>query len=263
MANFISGNCIVSWGFRLSKKLLTLQDELRKIAKDQGADLFGVADLTVAHEFVCSQGGEYLKRFPRAISIGVRLLDALVDELPRHEEPMVVFTYRGLYNTVNSRLDQVALSLSKRVQQEGYQAYPIPASQTVDSQRLTGAISHKLAAHLAGLGWIGKSCLLVTPGYGPRIRLATVITDASLEAGSPMDSRCGECRKCVDLCPVKAFTGIPFNPSEPREARFNANLCNQYQNKRRERLGDGLCGLCVYVCPYGTSKNGNNPRSHG
>jgi len=238
----------------LSKKLLNLQDELRKIAEDQGADLFGVADLTVAHEFVCSQGGEQLKRFPRGISIGVRLLDAVMDELHRHEDPTVVFTYRGLYNTVNSRLDQVALSLSKRVQREGYRAYPILASQTVDSKRLTGAISHKLVAHLAGLGWIGKSCLLITPEYGPRIRLATVITDAPLKAGSPMNGRCGECRRCVDICPVKAFTGAPFNPSEPREARFNAHLCNQYSNQRREKLGEGICGLCVYVCPYGTSK---------
>ncbi len=238
----------------MSKKPLTLQDELRKIAKDEGADLFGVADLTIAREFIRAQGGDHLTRFPRGISIGVRLLDAVVDELHCHEDPTVVFTYRGLYNTVNSRLDQVALSLSKRIQQEGYQAYPIPASQRVDSKRLTGAISHKLVAHLAGLGWIGKNCLLITPEYGPRIRLATIITDAPLKAGSPMNDRCGECRKCVDLCPVKAFTGVPFNPSEPREARFNANLCNQYQNKRKEKLEERLCGLCVYVCPYGTTK---------
>ncbi|NIO36787.1 epoxyqueuosine reductase, partial [Candidatus Bathyarchaeota archaeon] len=52
--------------------------ELERTAKELGADLFGVADLTVAQDFICKQGGEHLRRFPRAISIGIRLLDAVV-----------------------------------------------------------------------------------------------------------------------------------------------------------------------------------------
>ena len=56
----------------------SLQDELEQIAKEKGVDLFGIADLATAQNFVCNQGGEYLKKFPRAISIGIRLLDAVV-----------------------------------------------------------------------------------------------------------------------------------------------------------------------------------------
>jgi len=229
----------------------TFQETLRKKAEDQGIDLFGVADLTIAKEFLCEQGGDYLKIFPRAISIGIRLLDTVVGELHQHEDQAVIFTYRSHYNTVNAHLDQAALSLSKDVQQQGYKAYPIPASQLINPQKLIGVISHKLVAHLAGLGWIGKSCLLITPEYGPRVRFATIVTDAPLETGSPVPDRCGECRKCVDICPVKAFTGAPFDPSEPREKRVKAILCKEYNDKRREKLGEGLCGLCVYVCPYG------------
>jgi len=94
---------------------------------------------------------------------------------------------------------------------------------------------------------------LITPEYGPRVRFATILTDAPLDAGSPVDERCGDCRECVDTCPVGAFTGVEFDPSQPREARFNARLCRDYGTKREERLGEGLCGLCVYVCPYGRS----------
>jgi len=236
----------------------SLQIELERMAKELGADLFGVADLTIAQDFVCKQGGEHLRKFSKAISTGIRLLDAVVDELYRHEDPAVIFTYNTLYNSVNSRLDHIALLLAKRIQEKGYQAYPIPASQIIDSSKLIGVISHKLAANLAGLGWIGKSCLLITPNYGPRVRFATILTDAPLKADSPISAKCGECRKCVDICPVKSFTGASFNPSEPREARFNAHLCRNYREKRKEKLGEGLCGLCVYVCPYGRS-NKNLP----
>ncbi|MFQ6094592.1 MAG: 4Fe-4S double cluster binding domain-containing protein [Candidatus Bathyarchaeia archaeon] len=225
--------------------------DLERMAKELGADLFGVADLTIAQDFICKQGGEHLRKFPRAVSIGIRLLDAVVDELYRHEDPAVIFTYRALYNSVNSRLDHIVLLLAKGIQEKGYRAYPIPASQSIDPNKLIGAISHKLVANLAGLGWIGKSCLLITPNYGPRVRFATILTDALLKVDSPIDQKCNDCRECVDICPVKAFTGASFNPSEPREARFNAHLCRKYSTKREEIMGEGLCGLCVYICPYG------------
>jgi epoxyqueuosine reductase QueG len=229
----------------------SFQCELENAARELGADLFGVADLTEAQDFVCNQGGEYLRKFPRAISIGIRLMDAVVDELHRHEERSVIFTYRALYNSVNSRLDHIGLLLARRIQKEGFQAYPIPASQVIDNDRLVGTVSNKLAPNLAGLGWIGKSCLLVTPEYGPRVRFATILTDAKLKAGSSIKVRCGECRACVNICPPKAFSGVPFDPKEPREIRFNAHACYDYMKRREQKLGEQLCGLCVYICPYG------------
>jgi epoxyqueuosine reductase QueG len=228
--------------------------DLERMAKELGADIFGIADLTIAQDFVCKQGGEYLAKFSKAISIGIRLLDAVVNELHRHEEPAVIYTYAGLYNSVNSRLDHIGLLLAKKMQEKGYQAYTIPATQTIDSKGLIGIFSHKLAANLAGLGWIGKSCLLITPNYGPRVRFATVLTDAPLKAGSPISEKCTDCRACVNICPARAFTGAPFDASESREVRFNALLCYNYRKKREGPLGDGLCGLCVYICPYGRSK---------
>ena len=61
---------------------------------------------------------------------------------------------------------------------------------------------HKTAATQAGLGWIGKTALFVSPRLGPRLRLATVFTDAELPVGEPVtEGRCGSCRRCVDACP--------------------------------------------------------------
>ncbi len=224
---------------------------LKNCAMNLGADLFGIADLSEAQDFICAQGGDYLGRFQRGISVGIHLLDGIVDGLMRHEDPVSIYTYRGLYNSVNLRLDQIALSLAKIIQNEKYVTYVIPASQTIDNSKLVGAISHKLVANLSGLGWIGKNCLLITPEYGPRVRWATILTDSPLKAGKTIKNECGKCKECVDICPVKAFTGVPFNPSEPREVRFKAHSCRAYSRRREERMGEGLCGLCVYICPYG------------
>ncbi len=226
------------------------------LAKSLGVDYFGVADLSKAKEFVLAQGGEAIARFPRAVSIGIRLIDGVIDELPRHEDLAVIFTYRGLYNSVNTNLDKATLLLAKKIQEAGFKAYPIPAAQRIDSKELKGAFSHKLAAHLAGLGWIGKSCLLITPESGPRVRWATILTNAPLKnTGSQLSDQCGNCNECVKICPVTAFTGVKFKDSDPREARFNAHRCAEYTHKRELSLGEGICGLCVYACPYGKKRN--------
>jgi epoxyqueuosine reductase QueG len=229
-------------------------EELHNYAKDLGVDIFGVADLTKVRDFVLAQGGEPITKYPLAISLGMRLLDPVVDELYRHEEPSALYSYRGLYNSVNANLDRVALLLARKIQQSGFKAYPIPASQTVNPRKLEGAVSHKLVANLAGLGWIGRSCLLITPDYGPRVRVTTVLTDAPLKTGERLADGCEDCRECIEICPPKAFTGAPFKPSEPRDVRFRAQLCRDYTQRRANLLGEGICGLCVYVCPHGPTR---------
>ena len=235
--------------------MTTLNLELKKYSKDIGVDFLEAADLDIAREFVYRQGGEHIAGYPRGISIGIRLVDSVVDELYRHEEPSVLYSYRGVYNAVNTSLDQASLKIAKKIEDAGYNAYPIPSSQTINTRRLEGAISHKLVANLAGHGWIGKSCLLITPKHGPRLRLATILTDAPLETGSSIPNQCGDCRECVDACPPKAFTGKAFKSSEPRDVRFRAHLCRDYTQRRSQLLGEGICGLCVYSCPYGKTNS--------
>lgn len=233
-----------------------LRVELEAYSRDIGIDLFGVANLTdyQVRSFIMRQGGEHISAFPRSISLGIRLLDPIVDQLYRHEEPSAIYSYRGLYDSVNANLNRAALIIAKKIQEVGSKAYLIPASQTINDRKLEGAISHKLSAHLSGLGWIGKSCLLITPEFGPRVRFATILTDVSFETGKPISNMCGDCRECVEICPPRAFTGAAFDTSEPRDVRFRAHQCRDYTQRRAHQLGEGICGLCVYICPYGLKK---------
>jgi epoxyqueuosine reductase QueG len=235
-----------------SEKLRTICEQLEKRAIDMGARFFGVADLTEAHATIVEQGGDFLSVFPRSISLGIALNDSIVDQLPRHREVGVARTYDYLYYTVNQSLDRIALNLSIILNEKGFQTLLIPASDTIDNEKVHGLFSHKLSARLAGLGWIGPSCLLVTPELGPRVRWVTVLTDALLEPNNPIPNQCGECQECVEACPPKAFTGRPFEPSESREARFNVQRCIDYRIYLKNKVtGVRVCGMCVHVCPVG------------
>jgi epoxyqueuosine reductase len=228
-------------------------DRMERLAETWGADFFGVADLSRTRDAIFAQGGPVIAGYPRAVSIGIALFHAIVDQLPQRAERAVAVGYRHhCYDLVNQRLDHIASRLSSAVQRDGFQALPVPASKTVDDERLCGVFSHKMAAHLAGLGWIGKSCFLVTPEMGPRVRWATVLTDAPLKVtGEPMEERCGTCTECVDICPVKAFTGQPFRENESREARYDASKCDRYFAEMEEQDVVAVCGLCLSVCPRG------------
>jgi len=224
--------------------------KLESLARDMGTDYFGIADLTPARQCISEQSGEFLTQFPRAIPHGFTLTDGIVNTLVHHESIPALHTYRHyVYQTVNPRLDSISLSLAQALDKAGFQAYVVPASQTVDSTRLVGVFSHKLAAHLAGLGWIGKSALLITPEHGPRVRWGTVLTDAPLQAGTPMDDRCCDCSVCVQACPAHAFTGQAFDKPRPRREIFAAESCDRYLRERETFRR--VCGMCVYVCPFG------------
>lgn len=230
-----------------------LDKSIAAYAESLEADFFGVADLAPAQDTILAQGGPEVAGYPRAISMGVGLLHSIVDQLPRRAERAVAVEYQShAYDVINLRLDAMASRMASRLQAAGYAALPVPASQRVDAERICSFFSHKLAAHLAGLGWIGRSCLLITPEAGPRVRWTTVLTDAPLRStGKMMDPLCGDCQKCVEICPMQAFTGRIFRPDEPREARFDAARCDQYLKELEKNTGLHVCGMCLYVCPYG------------
>lgn len=230
---------------------------LDQLIRDAKVDYVGVAHLSQARDFIRDQGGDYIAELPTSISIGIALPNAIVDLLPHRSERAVKVSYRHhAYDVINQRLDLITSEIASSLQAEGYSAFPVPASERFDDKRLCASFSHKLAANLSGLGWIGKSCLLVTPEHGPRVRWATVLTDAALDVtGQPVDDQCGDCTLCVDICPVQAFTGKHFRKEEPRDARYMADKCDRYFKGMEAKGKLKVCGMCIYVCPFGKKTN--------
>lgn len=226
----------------------TLKMRLKEISEKNGATLFGVANLLPYREYINEVYGNSLLHLDKAVSIGIQYPKDVVNQLlegPTH-------TYLYYYKILNAKLDDIALQVAIALEKEGFKSFPVPASQRVTDDRLAGIFSHRMAAHLAGLGWIGKNSSLITREYGPRLRLVTILTDAPLETDEPFEGDlCGECTKCVLACPSGAVVGNHFREDDPLEKRFIGQLCDVHLSRVRNTFGKRICGKCLASCPYG------------
>jgi len=211
--------------------------ELRKFAKGLGAELFGTACVKpIKKEFLFSD--ETLRDLDYTISLGLRLSDGILDDIKSF--PTKIYFHH--YRQANAILDQIAFKVSNFIQDKGYRALPVPASQIVDWAKQTSHLSHKRIGELAGLGFIGRNNLLVNPRIGARFRLVTILTNMPLEPDKKLKAGCGKCRACIDACPAGAI-------KENKEDFDHIKCFEKLKEFRDKRLADQfICGVCVKAC---------------
>ncbi|MGX6977997.1 tRNA epoxyqueuosine(34) reductase QueG [Vagococcus elongatus] len=120
----------------------------------------------------------------------------------------------------------------------------------------TGELIDVAVAQRAGLGFIGKNGLLITEEFGSYVYLGEIITNIPFEKDVPMESQCGECTKCIDLCPTSALLG---------DGRMNGQRCLSYQTQTRGMMPEEYrekirtviygCDICQQVCPFNQGKD--------
>ena len=140
-----------------------------------------------------------------------------------------------------------ATALAQFITNLGYEAI---ASLNDTAQSIPMAIQ-------AGLGEYGRNGLLITPKYGPNVRIAKVFTDLPLVADQPIEfgvkQFCETCRKCADACPVKAIDKGEAQPTPPnfsshsfiKKWTVNAEKCFKFWTGMNTD-----CAICIRVCPY-------------
>ncbi|WP_415712949.1 4Fe-4S double cluster binding domain-containing protein [Maridesulfovibrio sp.] len=232
--------------------MTNLKEDLFANAKQWGADLVRVADSTRMAGME-TRPENLLNNFPRAISIAVQLADGIIDTIV--DTPTEIYSQH--YQRVNALLDHIACRVSSFIQNNGGKALPLPASQILCEERFVSYISHKAVAINAGLGWQGKSLLLVTPQYGPRVRLVTILTDLDIPADEPIRNRCGKCTKCTDACPSGAIKNVNTDLYyASRNEAVDLTACVDHLNKVSGygNLSSYICGVCVASCPWGKKK---------
>jgi epoxyqueuosine reductase QueG len=212
-------------------------NKLKKFCLNWGADLFGVARASSIKDELALTLSE-TGRLSYAISLGVRASTSILAGI--QTQPTRLYFHH--YRTINMFLDQLALRLSNFIQDAGFKALPIPASQIVDWQKQTAHLSHKKIGFLAGLGWMGRNNLLVNRKLGSQFRLTSVLTDMPLKSGNPTKEDCGKCRACMVICPVNAIKEGP--------ADFDHLGCfTLLKEFQRQRVVDQyICGICVKAC---------------
>ena len=215
-----------------------LLSELEELARGQGVAAFGVADLEALKSDVPDLLARVPGEFSRAVVLGIRLEAVVLDDLSDHPTPL----YTHHYRQVNYQLDRVALLVANRIQEAGFRALAVPASQIISRNPMVGHVSHKLLGWAAGLGYVGRCTLLVHPRHGAQMRYVSVLTDLLLPADAPHGGSCGECRACIPVCPAGAI-------HETRE-EFDLEACFQKLTEftRLPFVGQHICGVCVKAC---------------
>lgn len=111
----------------------------------------------------------------------------------------------------------------------------------------TAPVLERYWAWRAGLGWIGRNHSLIIPGHGSFFILGEIFTDLDLTPDQPIDSQCGTCHRCTDICPCLAAP------------TFDASRCWSYQTIE-SKLPTSCspqpttyiygCDRCQLVCPH-------------
>jgi epoxyqueuosine reductase len=214
-----------------------LQKAITFRAMRLGAKKIGFADLSaVGHPLTC--------RYPTGIALVIPMDNAIVGG----EDEPAFFRHQVQQR---DELEAIKVSLGSILKEHFYNFHSV--SNDMDQDRLVGELSHKMVANLAGLGWIGKSTLFVTPEYGPRVRLTSLLTDVRFSTRTVQpESKCGNCDSCVTACPAGALKNVEWKPGRGRDELLDVGLCIAYRTTMSpDKSRRYSCARCLNACPPG------------
>ena len=222
---------------------------VKKAARFYGADLVGVTRANpkwvYANDRYTLQPLELPTGVENAVVMAVEMDELGIATSP--ELPAAAATGIGY-----SRLAFTASSLAEFIRNLGYTAVP--------AGNATG-LSVPLAVD-AGLGELGRNGLLITPRYGPRVRLCKVYTDLPMEPDGPIDfgvrAFCRTCKKCAEACEVEAISSAD-EPSYEPVCRSSSVGTLKWAVDAEKCFGywcdNGAdCSTCISVCPYNAGR---------
>ncbi|HML26356.1 MAG TPA: epoxyqueuosine reductase [Methanomethylovorans sp.] len=250
---------------------MNLKEEIRKKAFEVGFQLFGVSDIKKLEEAEFPDGrglmrpSEVMPEAKSAFVMGFVLwdegLNAAVSSVSTGDFSGGGAEYYNMYYEVT---ETRGWRLVSWLNEKGYKAIP------------THLVQEKIAATLAGLGFIGHNTLVITPEYGPRVRWMTVLTDAELEPDEPFtrdlcaeQPLCQEKSLCVKSCPYQAIIPGPSQGVEPGKKviydkcvvshEFDKEVSPKHEKHIRRITDRGFmeCTICNLICPYGKTVEEN------
>lgn len=181
-----------------------------------------------------------------AILIGIGLSTSYIFRLSKEN-----IADHSEFGEKEHRVDELAEWTADFIVAKGYKAFAqsernLGLHGFYDETTKITPLPHKKIAILAGLGWIGKSNLLVTQEYGSALCMCTILTNAPIpsENKAIIMPKCGECTVCKDVCPVGVIHGFTWNTEVTRDLIVDVYHCS-------------TCLKCLSNCPW-TQKYINN-----
>ena len=194
-----------------------------------------------------SRPGELIPGTVRVISVRMNYLSeqaTAAAELMQRPEKALISRYalgRDYHKVMRKRLQKLCSRIERETGEFGYRVF-------VDS----APVLEKALAQKAGLGWIGKHSNLLNRESGSWFFLGEIYTDLPLPTDQPLKNHCGDCVRCIDVCPTGAIVG-PY--------QVDARKCISYLTiesrgsipvELRSPMGNRIfgCDDCQAVCPW-------------
>ncbi|MBI4424151.1 MAG: tRNA epoxyqueuosine(34) reductase QueG [Elusimicrobia bacterium] len=116
----------------------------------------------------------------------------------------------------------------------------------------TSPVLERLYARYAGLGWVGKNSMVLSPKIGSFFFLTGLAVDAELEPDEPAPEHCGSCNRCLEACPTDAFPAPRVLDASRCVAYFTIEHRGSVPEGFRPGVGDWVfgCDACQEVCPW-------------
>ena len=172
---------------------MTINEIWESKIKNNGADFVRFADASalpsdIAREYSC------------AVIFGKALSKEYIMAMKNDIEPQ----HKEVLNT-ERKMDNLSIKIAGLLEADGYKSV---------GKLKTGLLPHKTVALRAGLGFIGKNNLLITPEYGCAVMLGKVLTDAPFitESHPVLQPQCGNCNICTNACQSNALLGSRHGP---------------------------------------------------
>ncbi len=223
--------------------------ELKRAGRFLGADAVGICEYDERWVYTHNYSRQKLAAKAMDLPADLTHVVVIVNEMDRATIETVPSALSGAATGQGYSRDIISvLSTTQYIRNLGYRA--------VASLNDT-ALSIPLALQ-AGLGQYGRHGLLITPEYGPRVRIAKIFTDLPLLADQPIDfgvtETCNICQRCSTACPVKAisFEEPNFDTHDGishlkgvKKWTINAKQCFKFWANQGTD-----CSICIRVCPY-------------
>lgn len=138
-------------------------------------------------------------------------------------------------------LKKVAYDVMGYLEERKYKYLVIHPEDEYDPDNRMGLLSLKILAKQAGIGWQGKSLLIVSPEYGLLHRLLAILTNTDLIPDKKISNHSADCTICIDNCPGNSLKAARFDDHpNNREDVLDISTC----------LGDKGCMVCILKCHF-------------
>jgi len=217
-----------------------MQETLLALARERGADLAGWAALNRGELSLYSLlKREEAKQYHSALVIAKRHRSEALKTLC--DAPTAA--YDRDYRRLNVELYEIVRAIANYLTAKGIKSKPVNPSETLDTHRQRGLVSHRALAERAGLGVRGRNNLLITSPNYPGVRLCSLLTELRVNGSSKQiwPYPCKECDNCRQACPAQAIGAKP--------ADFRLDRCMAYLEKVEAKgISPQICGVCMAVC---------------